>query len=123
MTSPSTTSRSAGSISSSLPAISSSFSRALSAAFRTALPATNVARDANVPVQSGDESVFELSYVIQSYGTPSASATICVWIVFDPLPMSEVPEKTSTRPSGFILIHACDGSPFWFMPVGYSIAE
>ena len=38
----------------------------LSAAFLTALPATNVARDANVPVQTGDESVFELSYVIQS---------------------------------------------------------
>src|SRR5436190_24361633 len=37
--------------------------------------------------------------------------------------MSLVPEKTSTRPSGLILIHACDGSPFWFMPVGYSIAE
>ena len=36
--------------------------------------------------------------------------------------MSEVPEKTSTRPSGLILIHACDGSPFWFIPVGYSIA-
>ena len=36
--------------------------------------------------------------------------------------MSDVPEKTSTRPSGLILIHACDGSPFWFMPVGYSIA-
>jgi hypothetical protein len=30
------------------------------------LPATNVAREANVPVQTGDESVFELSYVIQS---------------------------------------------------------
>src|SRR5438046_1565470 len=37
--------------------------------------------------------------------------------------MSLVPEKTSTRPSGLILIQACDGSPFWFMPVGYSIAE
>ena len=37
--------------------------------------------------------------------------------------MSAVPEKTSTRPSGLILIQACDGSPFWFMPVGYSIAE
>src|SRR6476659_8551415 len=71
----------------------------------------------------GDESVFELSYVIQSYGTPSVSATIWLWIVFEPLPMSDVPEKTSTRPSGLILIHACDGSPFWFMPVGYSIAE
>src|SRR5919201_2124879 len=61
--------------------------------------------------------------MIQSYGTPSVSATICVWIVFEPLPMSDVPEKTSTRPSGLILIHACDGSPFWFIPVGYSIAE
>mgnify|MGYP006147337121 CR=1 FL=1 len=29
--------------------------RAFSAALRTALPATNVARDANVPVQTGDE--------------------------------------------------------------------
>ncbi len=90
---------------------------------RTASPATNVAREANVPVQSGEESVFELSYVIHSYGTPSASATIWLWIVFEPLPMSDVPEKTSTRPSGLILIHACDGSPFWFMPVGYSIEE
>ena len=93
-----------------------------SAAFSTAFPATNVARDANVPVQTGDESVFELSYVIQSYGTPIVSATICDWIVFDPLPMSDVPANTSTRPSGFTLIHACDGSPFWFIPVGYSIA-
>ena len=74
------------------------------------------------PVQTGEESVFELSYVTQSYGTPMVSATIWVWIVFDPFPMSAVPEKTSTRPSGFILIHAWDGSPFWFMPVGYSIA-
>jgi hypothetical protein len=61
ITSPSTTSRSEGSISSSLPAISSSFVRALSAAFLTAMPATNVAREANVPVHRGDESVFELS--------------------------------------------------------------
>jgi hypothetical protein len=51
------------------------------------------------------------------------SATICDWIVFEPVPMSDVPAKTSTRPSGFTLIHACDGSPFWFMPVGYSMAE
>src|SRR5882672_6153946 len=36
--------------------------------------------------------------------------------------MSEVPAKTSMRPSGLTLIHACDGSPFWFIPVGYSIA-
>ena len=36
--------------------------------------------------------------------------------------MSEVPANTSIRPSGFTLIHACDGSPFWFIPVGYSIA-
>src|SRR2546425_7878373 len=35
--------------------------------------------------------------------------------------MSTVPAKTSTRPSGLSLIQACDGSPFWFMPVGYSI--
>src|SRR5262249_2568661 len=104
-------------------AMSSSRSRACRAAFSTALPATKVARDAKVPVQTGEESVFELSYVIHSYGTPSASATIWLWIVFEPLPMSLVPEKTSTRPSGLILIQACDGSPFWFIPVGYSIAE
>ena len=36
--------------------------------------------------------------------------------------MSDVPAKTSMRPSGLTLIHACDGSPFWFIPVGYSIA-
>ena len=36
-------------------------SRATFAAFSTALPATKVAREANVPVQTGDESVFELS--------------------------------------------------------------
>jgi hypothetical protein len=65
-TSPSTMSRSAGSISISLPAISSSFVFTSCAAFSAALPATNVARDANVPVQTGEESVFELSYVIQS---------------------------------------------------------
>ena len=65
-TSPSTTSRSAGSISISLPAMSRIRSRTRSAAFSTALPATNVAREANVPVQTGDESVFELSYVTQS---------------------------------------------------------
>jgi hypothetical protein len=106
-----------------LPAISRIFARASSAAFFTAMPATKVARDANVPVQRGDESVFELSKVTQSYGTPSVSAAICDWIVLAPLPMSEVPEKTSTRPSGLSLIQACDGSPFWFMPVGYSIAE
>ncbi len=61
ITSPSTISRSEGSISSSLPAISRIFCRAFSAAFSTALPATKVAREANVPVQTGDESVFELS--------------------------------------------------------------
>ena len=66
ITSPSTTSRSSGAISSSLAAISSSFCLALNAAFSTALPATNVAREAKVPVQTGDESVFELSYVIHS---------------------------------------------------------
>jgi hypothetical protein len=49
-----------------LAAISSSFCLALNAAFSTALPATNVAREAKVPVQTGDESVFELSYVIHS---------------------------------------------------------
>ncbi len=54
-------SRSAGSISSSLPAISRIRSRTFSAAFFTAMPATNVAREAKVPVQTGDESVFELS--------------------------------------------------------------
>ena len=46
--------------------MSSIRSRTCSAAFCTALPATNVARDANVPVQTGDESVFELSYVTHS---------------------------------------------------------
>ena len=66
ITSPSTISRSSGSISSSLPAISSSFCFTWSAAFSAALPATKVAREANVPVHIGDESVFELSYVIQS---------------------------------------------------------
>ena len=81
----------------------------------------NVPREANVPVQTADESVFELSIVTQSYGTPSVSATIWVWTVFEPWPMSTVPAKTSTRPSGLSLIQACDGSPFWFIPVGYSI--
>ena len=66
MTSPSMISRSAGSISISLPAISRIFCFTWSAAFSAALPATKVARDANVPVQTGEESVFELSYVIQS---------------------------------------------------------
>ena len=74
-----------------------------------------------MPVQTADESVFVLSIVTQSYGTPSVSATICVCTVFEPWPMSTVPEKTSTRPSGLSLIHAWLGSPFWFMPVGYSI--
>ena len=37
--------------------------------------------------------------------------------------MSTVPAKTSTRPSGFSLIQAWLGSPFWFMPVGYSMVE
>ncbi len=83
----------------------------------------NVPREANVPVQTADESVFELSIVTQSYGTPSVSATIWLCIVFEPLPMSTVPEKTSTRPSGLILIQAWIGSPFWFIPVGYSIAR
>jgi len=41
--------------------MSSSRSRACFAALSTALPATKVAREANVPVQTGDESVFELS--------------------------------------------------------------
>src|SRR6266704_3032267 len=80
-----------------------------------------VPREAKVPVHTADESVFELSMVTQSKGTPSASATSCVWTVFEPWPMSTVPAKTSTRPSGLSLIQACDGSPFWFMPVGYSI--
>ena len=35
--------------------------------------------------------------------------------------MSTVPANTSTRPSGFSLTHAWLGSPFWFIPVGYSI--
>ena len=61
ITSPSMISRSAGSISISLPAISRIFCFTWSAAFSAALPATKVARDANVPVQTGEESVFELS--------------------------------------------------------------
>jgi hypothetical protein len=51
----------AASISISLAAMSSSFCFTCSAAFSAALPATKVARDANVPVHIGDESVFELS--------------------------------------------------------------
>ena len=61
ITSPSTISRSSGEISSSFAAIASSFTFTSAAAFSTALPATKVAREANVPVQTGDESVFELS--------------------------------------------------------------
>ena len=61
ITSPSMISRSSGAISSSFDAMSSSFTLTSAAAFSTALPATNVAREANVPVQTGDESVFELS--------------------------------------------------------------
>ena len=49
------------------------------------------------------------------------SATIWLWTVFEPWPTSTVPAKTSTRPSGLSLIHAWLGSPFWFIPVGYSI--
>ena len=41
-------------------------SRTRSAASRTALPPMNVPREANVPVQTADESVFELSIVTQS---------------------------------------------------------
>ena len=59
-------------------------SRTRSAASRTALPPMNVPRDANVPVQTADESVFVLSIVTQSYGTPIVSATICVWTVREP---------------------------------------
>ena len=62
-----------------------------------------------------------LSIVTQSYGTPSVSATICVCTVREPWPMSTVPAKTSTRPSGLSFTHAWLGSPFWFIPVGYSI--
>ena len=96
--------------------------RTFSAARRTALPPMNVPREANVPMQNAELSVFDVSIVTQSYGTPSVSATICECTVFEPWPMSTVPAKTSTRPSSFSLIQACDGSPFWFMPVGYSIA-
>jgi hypothetical protein len=59
-------------------------SRAFSAAKRTALPPMNVPREAKLPVQTADESVFVLSIVIQSYGTPSVSAAICVWTVREP---------------------------------------
>ena len=65
-----------------------------------------VPRDANEPVQIGEESVFETSIVTQSYGTPIVSATICVCTVFDPWPTSTVPAKTSMRPSGLTLIQA-----------------
>ena len=61
ITSPSMTSRSSGAISSSFDGDLEQLLRAQRAAFSTALPATNVAREANVPVQTGDESVFELS--------------------------------------------------------------
>src|SRR6059058_3952588 len=83
----------------------------------------NVPREAKVPVHTAEESVLELSIVTQSKGTPRASATIWVWTVFEPWPMSTVPAKTSTRPSGLSLIQAWLGSPFWFMPVGYSMVE
>ena len=66
----------------------------------------NVPREAKVPVQTGDESVFVLSIVTQSYGTPSVSATIWVCTVLDPCPMSTVPANTSTRPSGFSFTQA-----------------
>ena len=41
-------------------------SRTRSAARRTALPPMNVPREANVPVQTAEESVFVLSIVTQS---------------------------------------------------------
>ena len=66
ITSPSSISRSSGLISISWPATSRICSRTRWAAFSTALPATNVAREANVPVQTGEESVLELSKVTQS---------------------------------------------------------
>src|SRR5262249_40094403 len=66
--------RSAASTSSISEATSSNCSRALAAARRTALPPTNVPRDANVPVHRGDESVLVLSSVTHSYGTPIVSA-------------------------------------------------
>ena len=65
-TSPSTTSRSEGSISMSWPATSSSFVLAFVAATATALPPMNVPREAKVPVQRGEESVLETSIVTQS---------------------------------------------------------
>src|SRR6059036_1948957 len=108
-------------VSSSFEAMSRMRSRACSAAKRTALPPMNVPREAKLPVHTADESVFVLSLVTHSKGTPSVSATICVCTVRDPWPMSTVPEKTSTRPSGLSLTQAWLGSPFWFMPVGYSI--
>jgi len=49
-----------------LDAISRIFSRTRSAAKRTALPPMKVPRDANEPVQIGEESVFETSIVTQS---------------------------------------------------------
>ena len=65
-TSPSAISRSPGSISSSFEAMSRIRSRTCSAASRTALPPMNVPREANVPVQTAEESVFVLSIVTQS---------------------------------------------------------
>jgi hypothetical protein len=44
----------------------------------------NVPREAKLPVQTADESVFVLSIVIHSYGTPSVSAAIWVWTVREP---------------------------------------
>ena len=65
-TMPSSTSRSAGSISIACPAISSIFSLAFLAALSTASPPMKVPREANVPVQSGEESVLETSMLTDS---------------------------------------------------------
>ena len=58
------------------PAMSNSDLRVSTAARAIALPPTNVPREANVPVHSGEESVLELSSVTHSYGTPIVSAAI-----------------------------------------------
>ena len=65
-TMPSSTSRSAGSISIACPATSSIFSLAFLAALSTARPPMKVPREANVPVQSGEESVLETSMLTDS---------------------------------------------------------
>ena len=96
---------------------------AFSAALRTALPATNVAQDAGVPVQSGGR--VGVRVVVRDPVVGDAER------LGDDLRLDRLRAVADVRRAGedvdapirLILIHACDGSPFWFMPVGYSIAE